>query len=160
MKGFISYCHDDHAAFREMRTHLRAIERTLGVNFWADNRLNTGNYWSGEIAAAIIAARVHILIFSPAFIGSDYIFDHELPAINAKCADGDLVLPVIVNRCAWASFVGVLQAAPKDATGRLTPIIEWRPQKNGFDAAREQIGTAISDHFNLSATVPFAWGRP
>src|SRR5262245_46336128 len=100
MQGFISYAHDDYVAFDKMKTHLRAIERAFNIHFWADKRITPGNYWSTLIANAIETASVHVLLISPAFIGSDYIFDYELPAINAKCTRGDLVLPVVINRCA------------------------------------------------------------
>ena len=136
LRGFISSAHDDYAAFAEMRTHLRAIERAFGIDFWADKRIVAGNYWSDEISAAIEAATVHVLLFSPAFIRSDYIFDHELPAINAKCARGDLVFPVIIDRCSWAAFVGLLQAAPIDTGGRLRAVLDWRPCRHGYNAAR------------------------
>jgi TIR domain len=68
-----------------MMTHLRATERAFKIEFWADKRIKAGNYWSTKIADAIEAAEIHILMLSPAYIRSDYIFDHELPAINDKC---------------------------------------------------------------------------
>jgi hypothetical protein len=160
MRGFISYAHEDHGAFSEMRTHLRATERIFGIDFWADKRIAPGRYWRSEIADAIDAAQIHILLFSPAFIRSDYIFDHELPAINNKCVDGDLVLPIVIDRCAWAHFVGVLQAAPTDYTGRLLPVCEWQPRRHGFDAAREQIELSISAHFPTRGKPLFSWGKP
>jgi len=160
LKGFISYAHDDHAAFEEMKTHLRAVERQFDLDFWADRRIKPGNYWSTKIADAIEAAQVHVLMFTPAFIRSDYIFDHELPAINDKCAKGDLVLPVVIDRCAWQVFVGTLQAAPMDPTHRLLPVLEWRPQRHGFDCAREQIGAAIAAQFGPPPKGPFSWGKP
>jgi formylglycine-generating enzyme required for sulfatase activity len=149
LKGFISYAHDDYAAFNEMRTHLRAVERAFEIEFWADKRIKAGNYWSPKIADAIEAAHIHVLMFSPAFISSDYIFDHELAAINDKRAKGDLVLPVVIKRCAWSRFVGELQGVPLDHTGRLLPVFDWQPRRNGYDAVREQIGAAIAKTFNL-----------
>ena len=160
VKGFISYAHDDHAAFHEMRTQLRAIERAFAIDFWADKRIEPGNYWSATIAAAIEAAKVHVLLLSPAFIGSDYIFDHELPAINTKCAKGDMVLPVVIGRCACSWIVGVLQAAPVDRTGQLLPVLEWKPHRNGYDAAREQIWSCMAAQFGTAPKPPFSWGKP
>jgi len=157
LKGFISYAHADHAAFKELRTHLRAIERAFRIEFWADRRINPGDYWSKEIADAIETAQVHIALLSPAFIGSDYIFDHELPAINAKCGKGDMLLPVIVDRCAWSWVVGVLQALPTDHAGRLLPVHEWRPRGHGYDAAREQIWSSMANRFGPPKGI-FPWG--
>jgi len=160
IKGFISYAHDDHAAFKKLRKDIRATERALDIDFWADTRNRGGNYWSQNIADAIDAARVHLLLFTPAFIDSDYIFDHELPHIDGKCAAGDLVIPVIMQRCSWDAFVGVLQAVPTSLAGRLTPVIDWRPTRHGYDAARAQIDLAIKAHFGIAPTPPFQWGKP
>jgi hypothetical protein len=160
LKGFISYAHDDHAAFEQMKIHLRAVERQFDLTFWADDRIKPGNYWSIKVAGAIEAAQVHVLMFTPAFIRSDYIFDHELPAINDKCSKGDLVLPVVIDRCAWKAFVGTLQAVPIDRTHRLLPVMEWHPQRHGFDSAREQIAASIAAQFGPAPTGPFSWGTP
>jgi hypothetical protein len=144
LKGFISYAHDDHAAFAEMRKHLRAIERAFEVEFWADKRVKPASHWSPAIARAIEAAQIHILMVSPAYISADYIFDHELPAIRDKLSRGDVVIPVIIERCAWQLAIGTLQAVPTDSSHRLRPVNEWRPRRRGFDAVREQITTALT----------------
>jgi hypothetical protein len=119
-----------------------------------------GNYWSAKIADAIEGAQVHILMFSPAFIASDYIFDHELPAINNKCARGDMVLPVVIDRCLWKTFVGVLQAAPTDRSGRLVPLLDWKPRRHGFNAACEQIRDSIETQFGAAPKPLIPWGQP
>jgi hypothetical protein len=160
LKGFISYAHDDHAAFREMRTQLRAIERAFEIDFWADKRIKPGNYWSAKIADAIEVAQIHILLCSPAFIRSDYIFDYELPAINTKFGKGDMVLPVVIDRCAWSWIVRVLQATPIDHTGRLLPVLEWQPRRHGYDAAREQIWSSIAAQLGAPPKPPFFRGKP
>lgn len=84
------------------------------------------------------------------FLASNYIFDYELPAINGKYIAGDLVIPVIAQRCCWQPFVSALQAAPSSLSGRLVPINEWRPTDSGFDAAREQVMDAIQAHFHIA----------
>ena len=160
LKVFISYAHDDFAAFRELRKQLRAIARTHQIEFLADERNKAGYHWRDEIANFIGEAKAHILMFSPAFIGADYIFDHELPAIDAKCQQGDLVVPVVIDRCAWKAFVEPLQPAPLDRSRRLVPISDWRPRNHGYDAAREQIEAAIKEQFNPPRRTGFAWAKP
>ncbi len=115
--------------------------------------MKPGNYWSAEIADAIKSAQIHILMFSPEFIASDYILEHELPAINNKSANGDIVLPVVVKRCAWSSLVGgQLQVMPIDPTGRVLPVFEWQPPQDGFNAVRDQIGAILATRLNLKST--------
>ena len=156
-KGFISYAHDDHRAFREMCTHLAALEHSFNIDFWRDKRIHPGNYWTRKIEDAIEEASVHLLLFTPGFIASDYIVHHELPAINAKYRRGDLVLPVILQRCMWQPFVGALQAAPISPQGRLQPVVEWKPREHGFDAAREQMAAAIEAYFGAPPGPKFDW---
>lgn len=146
MKGFFSYAHDDHAEFVRLRTHLKAAERACGVDIWADKRIKGGDYWSATIKDAIDAASFHVLLLSPAFFASDYIFDHELPAIAAKHRTGDLVLPIVAKRCMWEPFVSALQAMPLTDMGKLQPIHEWRPQDNGYHAASKQLLAALTAH--------------
>ncbi|HEV2545833.1 MAG TPA: toll/interleukin-1 receptor domain-containing protein [Stellaceae bacterium] len=149
IQGFISYCHDDHRSFVKFQTHLAGIERAYGVKFWADTRISAGYYWSTEIEIAIEAADVFLLLLSPGFIASDYIFFREIPAIASRHrTTGALIVPVILERCSWQFVAGALQAVPTEE-GRLTPILDWAPQRNGFNRAREQIGAAIERHFGL-----------
>jgi CheY-like chemotaxis protein len=49
---------------------------------------------------------------SPGFIASDYIYDHEIPAIKARHLKGALVLPVVLKRCMWQFIANALQALP------------------------------------------------
>ncbi|MEO0591635.1 MAG: toll/interleukin-1 receptor domain-containing protein [Pseudomonadota bacterium] len=148
MKGFISYAHDDYAALKAVRKHFAALERAFDLSLWADLRIRPGDYWSGKIEKAIEDASVHLLLVSPSFFQSDYIFNHELPAIQAKYKQGDLVIPIIVSRCCWEAFLGPLQATPTDPTHRILPIRDWKPQDNGLDAARAQVQQAIQAHFD------------
>jgi hypothetical protein len=159
MKGFISYSHDDFEMFEEFRTHLRSVERALDINFWCDPRISAGTHWTTEIGKAIKLADVFILLASPAFIESDYIYDEEIPRIKEKNRKfGALVLPVVLMPCAWQLVADSLQAVPIQ-NGRLKPITDWRRRSDGFDHARSQIGDAIQSYFGLSAKT-VGWAKP
>ena len=158
MKGFISYAHEDYAAFEALLVHIKPLERAYGIEFWADRRIRPGDYWNDKISQAIADASVHVLLVTPHFFASDYIFNKELPAINAKYATGDLVLPIIFKRCCWAGYVGALQAVPT-RQGRILPVSEWRPKENGYDRAREEITPAIEAHTG-APPAKLEWRRP
>jgi hypothetical protein len=151
VNGFVSYSHDDCGLFCEFRPHLRALERVFGMRFWSDHRISAGYRWDATVRREISCAQVFVLLVSPAFIGSDYIFDQEIAAIrDRKKSDEVLVLPVILERCSWQWLCGALQAVPIDPDGRrIKPIADWRPRKNGFDRAREQIEEALRNHYGL-----------
>jgi hypothetical protein len=157
MQAFISYAHTDHRALEEFRTCFKSVARAFKIDIWADVRLRPGHYWNQMIANKIEASDIHILLMSNGFFSSDYIFDQELPAIVARQQNGAMTAPVLIERCYWSAFVGVLQAAPMNPKGKLVPIGEWKPVRTGFSAASEQIATAIEDHFNISPVSPFPW---
>jgi hypothetical protein len=160
MQGFISYAHMDHAEYQLLRRHLKAVERAFDIDFWADKRIKPGNYWNAKIAKAIEAATVHLLVFSPGFIDSNYIFDDELPQIAKQKRDrGDLVLPLIFKSCIWENTVDVLQAFPNDGTGRVKPVCKWRKEE-GYFAASQQIMAAMTDHFAITPKKLVDWGTP
>jgi len=128
LHGFISYAHQDHGSLAAVKTHLRSLERLFNIDFWADKRIKSGTTWRAEIERAIARSEIHLLLASPAFFDSDYIWDQELPAIKNRFAEGALVIPVILKRCCWEPFVGSLQAAPMSPAHILTPVVEWRPR--------------------------------
>lgn len=154
MHGFISYSHEDKRLFDEFRKHLKAIERECKIEFWADDRIATGYDWTASIADAIARADVCILLTSAEFIASDYIYNKEIPAIQARRKAGALIVPVILRRCAWQMIVGVLQAVPT-IDGRVKPIENWKRRNDAFDHAREQISVAIKNRFALSSSAVF-----
>jgi hypothetical protein len=157
--GFISYAHDDHAMFQSFRKHLRATERRFGIRFWADPAIDAGHHWDTVIQQRIDEAGLFVLLVSAEFIGSDYICDNELPAIQQRCtAVKGLVLPVVLRRCAWQMLHGVLQAVPTDK-GTLKPIVEWHRHNDGFDRAREQIDNAISHYYGVPLD-SMPWPKP
>ena len=154
MKGFISYAHEDHRLFGELRTHLKATERECGIQFWADYRITAGYDWTAAIADAIAAADVCLMLVSAQYIGSDYIYEKEIPAIQARRANGALVVPVVLRHCSWAMLAGVLQAVPT-IDGRVRPIMNWSRHNDGFDRARDQITTAIGTRFGIKTKPKF-----
>jgi hypothetical protein len=155
MNGFISYAHEDYRVFSEFKIHLKAVERECGVRFWADERIAAGYDWTAEIAKAIAAADVCLLLVSAEFIASDYIYDTEIPAVQRRRGDGALVIPVVLRECSWGMLAGVLQAVPT-ADGHVKPIHNWRPHNDGFNRARSEIAKAIQVRFG--ATTPPLFG--
>jgi hypothetical protein len=152
MRGFISYARDDVDMLKEFRTHIKALKRDIGLEFWADPNIDAGRHWSTEIEQIIATADVFALLISPAFIASDFIYETEIPAIKERRKTGSaLVVPVILSRCAWQTVAKELQAVPTDK-GRLKPIDDWSRRRNGFDCAREQITKSVKRYFGINGT--------
>ncbi len=148
-KGFISYAHEDYDQCEAFRRHLKASERAWKTEFWADPDIRAGYRWNDLIRQRIQDANLFILLCSPDFLFSDFIYNTELPEIVARAtAAKGLIIPVVLSRCGWQMLLGVFQAVPTDK-GRVKPVIDWRRSDDGFDCAREQIDRAISAHYGV-----------
>jgi TIR domain len=150
MQGFLSYAHDDHECFEDFSAHLKALKRAFNIGVWTDHQILAGTVWQDAIARAIATAEVFVLMVSPKFIESGYVFNVEIPAIRDRRHSANaLVLPVVVKRCAWQLVASSLQAVPTERR-RVKPVADWRPMANGFDQARAEIQAAIAEHFGLT----------
>jgi hypothetical protein len=63
--------------------------------FWRDTDILVGEKWHEAIQEALVQCDVGLVLISPAFLGSQYIQDHELPKF-LKCG-GKSVIPVLLQ---------------------------------------------------------------
>ncbi|MFV1980577.1 MAG: toll/interleukin-1 receptor domain-containing protein [Rhodothermia bacterium] len=63
---------------------------------WQDSDILVGEDWHNEIQKALQDCDFGLLLVSPAFLGSQYIEDHELPKFLGK--DSKPVIPVVLQR--------------------------------------------------------------
>lgn len=63
--------------------------------FWRDNDILIGEKWHEEIQIALEQCDVGLVLVSPAFLGSQYIQDHELPRFVK--GRGKPVIPVLLQ---------------------------------------------------------------
>ena len=130
--------------------HMMSIQRAYSLEVWADDRIHAGYGWNAMIDDAINTSTIFMMLASPGFFASSYIFGTEIPAIRARRVSANaLVIPVVVKRCYWQILAGVLQAVPT-TNGHVKPIVDWFPADHGHDRAREQIAIAIGSYLGLS----------
>lgn len=115
-KIFVSYSHDDDEWLKRFQQHVAILVRRGAIDVWSDHRINAGAEWETAIGAALTSSNVAVLLVSPAFLASSYIWDHEMPLIMKHCSLGMDVLPLLVRPCAWrlAPELARLQARPTD----------------------------------------------
>jgi hypothetical protein len=113
---FVSYSHIDREWMDRLQMHLAVLERRGLVDVWSDRRIEVGAGWEEEIEAALTGARVAVLLVSPAYLASSFVWDHEMRRIMAHQKDGMRVLPLLARPCAWrlAEELVRLQARPAD----------------------------------------------
>jgi hypothetical protein len=94
---FVCYSHRDAAWLERVQVHLRPLDREGAIDLWSDRRIEAGDMWRKEIAAALARARIAVLLISADFFASDFIHSEELPALLAAAEKGGCrVIPVLV----------------------------------------------------------------
>ncbi len=107
---FVSYSHQDARWLKRLQVHLKPLAREGTVDVWDDTRIAAGSRWREEIAGAIAAADVAILLVSADFLASDFIANEELPPLlAAEQARGLVVMPVIVSPCRFTKTSSLAQ---------------------------------------------------
>ena len=138
-KVFVSYAHDQLPAAKRLKTALAVQEKKGKIDFWYDQDIRPGTRWEAEIEAKIGEADIIVLLLSPEFWASGFIWDKELPLVEARQRAGARVLCVMLSDndfqdTQWSA----LQAVPQ-LDGRLTPISRWPNQ----DAAWQAVVAAV-----------------
>jgi hypothetical protein len=116
VKVFVSYSHYDRYWLDRLKLHLAILERRKLVHVWSDTRIGVGAEWQKEIENALSESLAAVLLVSPGFLASGFIWNDEMPRILAHSDDGMYVLPLIARPCAWrvAPELAGLQARPLD----------------------------------------------
>ena len=114
---FISYSHRDRDSLDRLLTHLKVLERSSDLNLWDDTKITAGHAWYTEISKAISQANVVILVLSPDYLASEFIWREEFPRILKHEKEGNLrIIPLILRPCLWqeVELLNELQVFPSD----------------------------------------------
>jgi hypothetical protein len=113
---FISYSHKDCDWLERLTEQLAVLHRRGLVDIWSDELIAVGDVWQEAIEKALTEAKMAVLLVSPSFLASEFIWTKEMPRIEAHAAKGMEALPLIVRPCAWQleGFLASLQARPRE----------------------------------------------
>lgn len=81
---FLSYAHEDAALKDELDKSLIALKRDERIGLWQDTDIRGGDDWDEKIKEGLRSADIILLLISPDFISSDYIWNTELPMAKEK----------------------------------------------------------------------------
>jgi len=103
-KVFICYSHKDKEFLDRLKIHLKPLEKNNLIDLWSDQKIKNGDEWQKAIEAALLEAKIAILLISADFLASDFIVDNELPRILDKSAKNELkIIQVIIKPCSFLS---------------------------------------------------------
>ena len=82
VRFFLSYAHENEKLAEKLLKEFRIQfkpSRRYELEIWIDRNIMVGEHWHKRIQSAIKDCDFGLLLVSPAFLGSDYIGEHELP---------------------------------------------------------------------------------
>jgi tetratricopeptide (TPR) repeat protein len=151
---FISYSHQDPQWRDLLLKHLKPLMRTEGLRVWSDTDIKAGEKWHDAINEAVSSASVAVLLVSVDFLNSEFIAEHELPALQQAAQRNELTLLWVPVRDTSYEKFGFAdhQAAhdPKRPLNTLDPR-EW-------DTALKHIARKVSEAY--AKQVPTAVQAP
>jgi len=116
-KLFISYSSKDKQLKEQLLVHLKVLERNNLVSTWHDGEILSGMDWDTTIKSELINADIVLLLLSPDFLNSEYIWTEEvqiaLQLVKSDASD-KLVIPIVLRSCGWLeTSLSEIQAAGK-----------------------------------------------
>jgi tetratricopeptide (TPR) repeat protein len=138
---FISYAHKDQKLRDELLTYLTPLVSEGLIESLDDRRLSPGTDWRAEIDSSLQSAQIILLLVSPDYLASDYVYDVEMKLIMERHEAGAArVIPVILRPCEWQiTPFAKLQVLPKGAR----PVTEWRRRADAFKDIVEELRTYV-----------------
>jgi Ricin-type beta-trefoil lectin domain-like len=115
----------------------RGFSQKHPIISWSDEQITSGSKWFEEINSALINTNVAVLLVTPNFLASDFIYEHELgPFLKQAQQGGVRILWVHVRTCAYKL------TALKDYQAVLSPA---RPLADMTEAERDRAWVKICE---------------
>jgi nucleoside phosphorylase len=95
---FISYSEDDEKYKKQLETHLAMLKREGMIRPWHSQQAKAGQEWKQEISNLIDVSQIILLLVSPNFLASDYLYEEEmLHAMERHQSGNARVVPIVVR---------------------------------------------------------------
>jgi hypothetical protein len=145
IKIFFCYAHEDKKLLEKLRKQLKPLERERLIEMWHDGDISAGTERKPVIGERLLTAQIILLLVSPDFIDSDYIYQNEMiQAVERHERREACVIPVILRPIYWqrAPF-GKLEALPKEGKPVVGP--GWHNQEEALFNIQEGIRIIIEE---------------
>ncbi len=95
---FISYSTKDEKLKEELETHLVMLKRDGTIRPWHSEQTGAGLEWEKEVGSIIDRSQIILLLISPSFLASDYLYDQELKRAMERHKSGNArVVPILIR---------------------------------------------------------------
>ena len=162
VKIFFCYSHEDEPLLNRLKAHLRPLQRQGLVNVWYDRDISAGTDWEQQIKEQLNIAQIILLLVSPDFMMSEYIYSKEMKRAIERHEQGEAtVIPIILRWINWQRTpLGELQALPKDGK----PVKSWQDEDEAFYNVVEGIIKVVEEIATksspISQTLPGKLSKP
>ncbi|MEK7256934.1 MAG: toll/interleukin-1 receptor domain-containing protein, partial [Bacteroidota bacterium] len=127
---FLSYSHQDEALKDRLHVFLAPLRRSGKIAVWHDRQILPGQEWDTAIKQEVATADLVLLLVSPDFLASDYIWQHEISkAMERHERREATVIPVFLKPCDWREMpFARVQGLPRNAR----PVTQFANQDEAF----------------------------
>ena len=129
-KLFLSYSHQDEPLKDQLNVFLAPLRRSGKIAVWQDRQILAGTEWDAAIKQELAEADIILLLVSPHFLASDYIWKYEIAlAMERHERREAVVVPIIVRPCDWHDMpFAKVQALPKNSK----PVTQYANQDEAW----------------------------
>lgn len=115
---FISYSHVDEECRRQMRIHLKPLERGQVLRVFDDTELNRDTGWRDQLIRKLNEAELVVMLVSADFLASRFCFEEEWPIAKKRWrAKKAIVTFALIGPCQWLhEDIKELQGTPTHGT--------------------------------------------
>lgn len=128
---FVSYAINDqgrHCWLERLKLQLEPLLHKYQFDLWDDGKIELGKNWLHEIEKALDRAAVAVLLVGPAFLGSKFITEIELPRLLRRGQEeGMALLILITNHCNFQESDLASFQAFKEKNKPLIPLEALEP---------------------------------
>jgi hypothetical protein len=150
---FFSYSHEDETERKTLEKWLKYLQTYGMAKLWSDRQIPAGQVWNEELNEKLNEATIVLFLITNNFMGSEFIYNEEMPRAVANYNDEKTVcIPILLKDCDWQFYpYQHLQALPKDAL----PVTQWTRPDSAYKDIQEKVRTTLEEVKNKT----YIWRR-
>ncbi len=129
---YVSYSRKDQQLWKELKNHLIPLERKGLIALYDPNDQigNVGREWQQAISSHLESAQLILLLISPYYIASEFLYNIEMKRAMQRCEVGEAtVLPILLRPTYWQDEpFGTISPSPENHR----PVTMWRKKGAAF----------------------------